>query len=66
MLKNKKRYYNTELKKECYIKDYNSDNMNEKSPIYRVNSKKAAKQEIESFLKKTEGIYSKEQNSCIY
>lgn len=43
MLKNKKRYYNTELKKECYIKDYNSDNMNEKSPIYRVNSKKAAK-----------------------
>ena len=26
VLKNKKKYYNTELKKECYIKDYNSDN----------------------------------------
>ena len=26
VLKNEKKYYNAELKRECYIKDYNSDN----------------------------------------
>ena len=47
VLKNETRYYNTELKKECYIRDYNSDN------YMSVNSKGKYEYQEESNVEKT-------------